>query len=72
MLVRVNISSELISLRSRARAPKEAGINRQKEKLNASIGLSPNIRAAKMVEPDREMAGIMANAWNIPIIMALL
>ena len=47
---------------SKSKAPMEAGINRQKEKLKASIGASPINKPAKMVEPERDIAGRMAIA----------
>lgn len=55
-------------LKSNKSAPKEAGINRLKEKLKASKGDKPISKPANIVEPDRETAGIMAIAWKMPII----
>ena len=43
-------------------APSEAGIKRQKEKLKAFKGDKPNSKPAKMVEPERLTAGIIAKA----------
>lgn len=58
--------------KSKIRAPKEAGINREKEKLKAVMGDKPSNNPAKMVEPAREIPGRMAKAWNRPIIKACL
>lgn len=51
-------------------APREAGINKQKENLKASMGLIPNKRAVAMVAPERETPGRRARAWARPIIRA--
>lgn len=56
---------ELVVLKerkSRIKAPIEAGISKEKEKLNEFNGDRPIIKPAKIVEPDLEMAGIIANA----------
>lgn len=46
----------------RIRAPMEAGIKRQKERLKASMVVSPNNNPAKIVAPARETPGRMAMA----------
>ena len=51
-----------ISLTPRSKAPREAGIKRQKENLKASIVEKPNNKAIKIVEPARETPGKMAIA----------
>ena len=71
-LFTVNTFGEDKSLISKINAPKDAGIKRENEKLKASIGAKPTNKAAKIVEPERDMAGIMAKAWNKPIKMAFL
>ena len=60
--VPVPMFSTEISLAPKTIAPKEAGIKREKEKLKASCGANPNIRAIKMVEPAREIPGSIAIA----------
>ena len=50
------------SLALKTRAPREAGIKRQKEKLKAWVVEKPNKRAAKIVAPARETPGKMAMA----------
>ena len=69
-LVWLIIDELRISLASRRMAPNEAGINKQKEKLNAFRGDKPSKRAEKIVKPDRETPGRMAMAWKIPIMKA--
>lgn len=51
-------------------APKETGMNIEKEKLKAFMGDSPKNKAAKIVKPDLEIAGRIAKAWKQPIIKA--
>lgn len=43
-------------------APKETGMNIEKEKLKAFMGDSPKNKAAKIVKPDLEIAGRIAKA----------
>ena len=50
------------SLALKISAPKEAGINKQKEKLKASIVDNPNSKPIKIVDPARETPGRMAIA----------
>ena len=61
-----------ISLAPKRIAPTEAGINKLKEKLKALIGDKPSKSAAKIVLPERETPGRIANAWKRPIIKALI
>jgi len=53
---------ETMSFSDNTKAPSEAGINSEKEKLKVVAGDRPNKRPAKMVEPERETAGRMARA----------
>ena len=46
---------------AKSRAAKETGIKREKEYLKAKVGEKPRSRAAKIVEPDLEIAGVMAS-----------
>ena len=50
-----------ISLNPKIKAPSEAGIKRQNEKLKAVIGDKPRSKPAKIVAPDRETPGRMAS-----------
>lgn len=50
-----------MSFISKIKAPKDAGINKLKEKLKALIGDKPSNKPAKIVDPDRETPGRIAN-----------
>ena len=54
--------SDEMAFESSRRAPREAGINRQKEKLKASIGEIPSNKAVAIVAPERETPGKRARA----------
>lgn len=69
-LMDVKIFGLKIFFISKRIAPRVAGIKRLKEKLKALIGERPRRRAAKIVQPDRETPGKIANAWKKPIINA--
>lgn len=56
------IAGEEIFLISNSKAPKEAGIKRQKEKLKASSIVRPKSKAIKIVAPERETPGKIAKA----------
>ena len=70
ILLRVIKLEETISLTLSKIAPAVAGINKLKEKLKAAWGERPSKSAEKMVQPERETPGRMANAWKIPTIKA--
>lgn len=61
-----------MSFNPKIKAPNDAGIKRQKEKLNALIGASPTNKPAKIVAPDRDTPGRIASDWNKPMIKAFL
>ena len=60
-----------VSLSPRIRAPNEAGIKRQKEKLKASTDERPSNKPIKIVDPDRETPGKIANPWARPMMKAV-
>lgn len=59
-----------ISFTSIKIAPTLTGINNEKEKLKAFTDDSPSINPEKIVPPDLETAGKIANAWKQPITKA--
>ncbi len=48
-----------------------AGMERRKEKVPAVLRSSPKSSPAAMVEPEREMPGMMASPWTTPMARAM-
>jgi len=57
-------------LNSNRMAPRIAGIERRKENFPESSRSRPQKSPVEMVAPDREIPGMIANPWAIPIMRA--
>ena len=69
--VRYTMVSELVKLdrasASRRPAPSIAGMEIRKENLSAVLTGRPNNKVAAIVDPEREIPGVIAIAWATPI-----
>ena len=60
--------SSSISIAVRNPAPAMAGMANKNENLAASSAVRPIIKPVQIVAPERDIPGIMANAWAKPIL----